>query len=252
MTSYSFIVIAVIVSTIAWVLWSYNTLGDKDEWIFNFLKLLEYIQRYQSIFALILSLAIIVPTGLVMYRLSWRGTSMELKNKVCRRQLIYFFLFLIYLFDVMHEYFLYDVFSDQVQLLNIPKWVEFCFDFYRDFLGVPLALIRLFEPYVFHEFKRQVAKFCKGLSNKCCCCCRQRSRDQSNAQSILNKITKKRAKNKYNEEPLCAFLNQSISIEFVSIILLGVNNFMDIQKKFQQRGLEDSFAPSETTMKQPK
>ena len=114
MTSYSFIVIAVIVSTIAWVLWSYNTLGDKDEWIFNFLKLLEYIQRYQSIFALILSLAIIVPTGLVMYRLSWRGTSMELKNKVCRRQLIYFFLFLIYLFDVMHEYFLYDVFSDQV------------------------------------------------------------------------------------------------------------------------------------------
>ncbi len=43
MTSYSFIVIAVIVSTIAWVIWSYNTVGDKDEWIFHFYNLLAFI-----------------------------------------------------------------------------------------------------------------------------------------------------------------------------------------------------------------
>ena len=40
---------------------------------------------------------------------------------------------------------------------------------------------------------------------------------------------------KYKNEPLCGFLNQSINIEYVSLILMGINNFMDVQKDQIQR-----------------
>jgi hypothetical protein len=33
--------------------------------------------------------------------------------------------------------------------------------------------------------------------------------------------------NKFSSEPLCAFANSAMNIEFVYMILLGINNFLD-------------------------
>ena len=107
MSSYGFIVSAVIISTGVSLLFAYGMEIDHTE--ITAAQNQEYVQKYQSVFALILSFAIIVPTALVIYRLSWKGTSMELKKKVCRRHLVYFLLFFIYLLDIMHEYFLFDM-----------------------------------------------------------------------------------------------------------------------------------------------
>ena len=36
-------------------------------------------------------------------------------------------------------------------------------------------------------------------------------------------------KSKYSSEPLCAFANSAMNIEFVYLILVGINNFMEIK-----------------------
>jgi hypothetical protein len=60
--------------------------------------------------------------------------------------------------------------------------------------GIFLAGVRLREPYVFKHFKQDILKM---KNNR-----------------------------KFAYEPLCAFANSAMNIEFVYIILLGVNNFM--------------------------
>lgn len=68
-------------------------------------------------------------------------------------------------------------------------------------LGILLAMIRLSEPYVWNHFKQDI----KYLFN----------RESSTS------------KQKFSSEPLCAFANSAMNIEFVYLILLGINNFMD-------------------------
>ena len=65
--------------------------------------------------------------------------------------------------------------------------------------GIPLALVYLFEPYVFQVFLHEIK--CNKLKNK--------------------KITKK-----YSARSLNSFLNAAVNIEFVSMILLGINNLL--------------------------
>jgi hypothetical protein len=71
-----------------------------------------------------------------------------------------------------------------------------------ELIGVPLALIRLYEPYVWQTMKLELNKIKKG-----------------------KKI--KKTKTKFAKESLCSFLNSTCNIEFVYLILLGINNFMD-------------------------
>lgn len=67
--------------------------------------------------------------------------------------------------------------------------------FFQTF-GILLALIRLFEPYVWQTFRTEVLKLCGR---------------------------KYRAKKlKYSAESLDSFLNSAMNIEFVYIILLGI------------------------------
>lgn len=63
--------------------------------------------------------------------------------------------------------------------------------------GIFLAVIRLAEPYVFQQLR---ASFCKNTKQEKC---------------------------KFCKEALCSFVNSAMNIEFVYIILLGINNFMD-------------------------
>ena len=59
---------------------------------------------------------------------------------------------------------------------------------------------------------------------------------------ILNKKSKK---NFYNES-LCAFVNSAMNIEFVYLILVGINNFMEIQlrRKYSQKTISDKSSTS--------
>jgi len=74
-------------------------------------------------------------------------------------------------------------------------------------IGIPLALVRFLEPFVLQEF---IASFWKTLRSLRC-----------------QKEKKKRKRVRYSHEPLCAFVNSAMNIEFVYLILLGINNFMD-------------------------
>ena len=65
-----------------------------------------------------------------------------------------------------------------------------------------LSSIRLLEPYVWNHFKKDF------------CSC------------FLSKKTKA-AKNKFSSEPLCAFANSAMNIEFVYQILLGTSYFLE-------------------------
>lgn len=76
--------------------------------------------------------------------------------------------------------------------------------------GILLALIRLAEPYVFKQLYHEFL----NLGRKCKFCKKQK------------KITKIE-KIKFSNEALCSFVNSAMNIEFVYIILLGINNFMD-------------------------
>jgi hypothetical protein len=68
-------------------------------------------------------------------------------------------------------------------------------------LGILLAMIRLSEPYVWNHFKQDFKYLFSRESSK--------------------------KKEKFSSEPLCAFANSAMNIEFVYLILLGTCNFMD-------------------------
>ena len=62
-------------------------------------------------------------------------------------------------------------------------------------MGIFLALIRFIEPYVLRTFKGE--------------------NSQINAQR------------QFSRESLCSFMNSAVNIEFVYIILVGINKFME-------------------------
>ena len=73
--------------------------------------------------------------------------------------------------------------------------------------GFPLAMTRILEPYVFQVVKKDIL------------CC----------------FYKKKAKKyKYSTQSLNSFLNSAMNIEYVSLILLGINNFMSVKDNTSQ------------------
>ena len=88
-------------------------------------------------------------------------------------------------------------------------------------IGIPMALIKISEPFVYFEIIGSAKNVFRTLTNTICC--------KSKAQKEQDLLKAKKS-GKYVSEPLDSFLNQSINIEFVSLILMGINNFMDLQK----------------------
>ena len=92
----------------------------------------------------------------------------------------------------------------------LSKSIEYLFMI----VGTMLALVRITEPYFWKHFVYDT----KRLLTKIFCVC-----------SRKGKITKER-RGKFSDEPLCAFATSAMNIEFVYLILLGVNNFMNNQQ----------------------
>jgi len=85
----------------------------------------------------------------VVWILQRQGTSRVLKQKVCKRYIVYSFLYLFLLLEFM-IYFLYrkyesNAFFNFRQICMIP-------------IGISLGVIRLFEPYVWQNFKEIILK----------------------------------------------------------------------------------------------
>jgi hypothetical protein len=78
------------------------------------------------------------------------------------------------------------------------------------FTGVLLTLIRLSEPFVYNRLIQDIYK----LTRKFCC-------------GTLKE--RKLKPKKYADQPLCAFTNSAMNIEFVYLILLGINSFQENQ-----------------------
>ena len=76
-------------------------------------------------------------------------------------------------------------------------------------LGALLAYIRLVEPFVLRNLKTELKLFWYKIT------CRKRSN------------YKKLKKPKFSKESLCSFMNSAMNIEFVYLILIGINNFME-------------------------
>lgn len=82
-------------------------------------------------------------------------------------------------------------------------------DYVFQFVGIALALVRMTEPY----FWRHMVSDFKNLFRRIFC-------------FLCSKPDNESKKQRYSNEPLCAFANSAMNIEFVYLILLGVNNFM--------------------------
>ena len=136
----------------------------------------------------------LIPAFLVVVRLCKKGTSKQLRKLVVRRHLIFFAIYTFY-FTILLSF---DPAYGFRGLFSEETWEKIIFVY--GYLGAVLAGIRLFEPHVWGHFKRDIAFW---------------------------KKKKEPVKDKFSSEPLCAFANSAMNIEFVYQILLGTRYFLE-------------------------
>lgn len=87
--------------------------------------------------------------------------------------------------------------------------------------GFALSLIRLTEPMVFSEVILVFQNLKKSIKS----CSR---REQLSRRKSLRRNMEKDSENKnqFSQESLCSFLNSSVNIEYVYLILTGIQKFM--------------------------
>lgn len=78
-----------------------------------------------------------------------------------------------------------------------------------------MAIIRLLEPHVYNNFKKDLKWLLNKIRFKCC-----RTKKKSNFCFTIKET-------KISKESLQSFANSIMNVEFVYLILLGINNFMD-------------------------
>ena len=98
------------------------------------------------------------------------------------------------LFDI--DVFVFDEDSD---------WIAHSINTVQFSLGIFLAAIRLLEPYVMINFKKDISF--------------------RRTETISKRIDSNKVQ--FSKESLCSFLNSAVNIEFVYLILVGINKFMD-------------------------
>ena len=100
-----------------------------------------------------------------------------------------------------------------------------------DLIGVPIAMVRFFEPYVYNTFKMELKMFFEKFY-----CFKKKDKSKTHksiktTQFTLTTKTRSDSKTTLNDtkkikfanESLCSFLNSAANIEFVYVILLGIN-----------------------------
>jgi hypothetical protein len=146
-----------------------------------------------------------VTVGLVM-KLCRKGTSRELRNLICKRHCFYIVVYLLTMFQkaftssFVHYWNSEDVIAKRHTTLIICRVTMFL-----NLLGLALFLIRFKEPYVLLNIKRDLG--C-GKAKK-----------------------KKTRRAKFTEESLSVFLQSATNVEYVFLILSGINIFFEQVKE---------------------
>lgn len=136
---------------------------------------------------------------LVTMRLLCRkGTSSDLKRKVLLRHFTY-----LVIYDC---YFIFGVFF-ALGVVDVRRDGKYSL---VNGLGIFLGLIRFLEPFVFSTFRQEMTTLCSGKHPK---------------------------KMKYSAQALCSFANSAMNIEYVYLILVGVNQFMQTISEADQQGI---------------
>ena len=118
--------------------------------------------------------------------------------------------------------------------------MEFYLDIYLHFAGFACALIRISEPYVRKNLILSIQQTCcqkkRDKTQKAISLKNTSGLSQAEARKILRRrqeelIEKNRMdllkRAEFSKESLCSFLNSAVNIEFVYIILVGINRFLD-------------------------
>lgn len=87
--------------------------------------------------------------------------------------------------------------------------------------GLFLALIRISEPMVFQEALNTCGRLAKPRE----LCCKKKEKE-SRLDFKRNLKEENEAKMRFSKESLCSFLNSSVNIEYVYLILTGIQKFM--------------------------
>ena len=196
-------------------------------------------------FYIFIGLFIGVPFVLVVAILFRQGTSKDLRKKLIKYQMMYFVFYCINLLSCTYD--LWDIqldwLNDNVYAMNALHVLEFLFCI----VGIPIAIVRLIEPYVWREFHYQgyiLAEksiiFCDYLAILVRKCCYRTKKGQNSLQygkkikkreSDMRVATgpkaKKRKQYDYSQDTLYSFINSAMNIEMVYLILLGISNFME-------------------------
>lgn len=171
------------------------------EWLQGF-HLQTDLTRFRDSFVSTIRVAIfcqfactLLPAILVSIRLLKKGTSKELKWKVFIRHQLFLVVYIASSFNLAFGAF-------DREMLSVPQKIA---DYgITIFCCISMSYIRLQEPYVLQTLKQ----FLRSL------CCFQRCKPKES----------KKPKVKFGDESLCNFLNSAMNIEFVSLILVGIQS----------------------------
>jgi len=131
----------------------------------------------------------VVPSLLVIYRLQTKGTSKKLKSTILYRNTFILIIYLIFSGSILFEAITPTGYSGGLWNIFKQNWP-------LRLVGIPLALVYLFEPYVFSVFQSEMNAIGLGC--------------------IVSIIPCKRKQ--YDKQSLNSFLNSASNIEFVSLI----------------------------------
>lgn len=85
------------------------------------------------------------------------------------------------------------------------NWIAHTINTFSFSIGIFLAAIRIWEPYVLKNIKFSFKSETKIEKSK---------------RDYMNRL-------QFSKESLCSFMNSVVNIEFVYIILVGINKFME-------------------------
>lgn len=236
-----------------------------------------FVFGYKSFFVFLL-LLVFLPMIRIIVILCRKGTSKDLRYKVLKYQIVYFWLYIITLISASHDLWDYDVYD----LANMKDdgsldWVTDILDTIFNSVGIFMAFNRLFEPYIWREFEYQGFIFAENFIRMLVYmklffqrnCCRKRQiihtssfmlevkqhKDQRGAEAEAGTTKKKRKKYDYSQDALDSFLNSAMNIEMVYLILLGISNFMEstsynkVAQEQMEMSIRQELAQSTASMK---
>lgn len=88
-------------------------------------------------------------------------------------------------------------------------------------IGIPSAIIRLTEPFVWFKVTSSLNKIAQWFKNGC-----QSKRSIEEASKLERKSTTIRLKQQIKDASICSFLNSAMNIEYVYMILQGIEKLM--------------------------